>query len=187
MKNRIVKYLIYFIFTCCAIVLSCNLIVIFNSKDKIDIDFRNYDAIVVLGCKLDSLGRPSRYLAERLDTTYDVYAESRMPVIISGSDEEVYVMRDYLIDLGIDENDITVDSKGVNTYNSFKNLDNNYKKIVIISQKYHLYRSIYLAEHFGYESVGISSYLPGGPYWTIKNTVREYLSRTKMVFQLIFD
>lgn len=187
MKDKIIKYLIYFILICCAIVLSCNLIVIFNSKDKIDLPYNDYDAIIVLGCKLDGNGRPSRYLAERLDSTYDVYSNDNMPIIISGSDEEVYVMRDYLINLGVDENDLTVDELGINTYNSFKNLNVNYKKIIIVTQKYHLYRSIYLAEHFGFEGIGVSAYLPGGPYWTIKNNLRECLSRTKMVFQLIFD
>ena len=56
-------------------------------------------------------------------------------------------MRDYLLSSNIDSRDIFLDHAGFNTYDSIYRAKYIFeaKKVVIITQKYHMYRALYLA------------------------------------------
>lgn len=121
-------------------------------------DIKNIDAIVVLGAKVDE-DKISLMLKDRLDKAVEVYNIININILNTGTKEEVKAMNNYLIDNNIDINKIKEDTKGLSTFESMKNLKETfkYKKVIIITQKYHLYRSLYIANQLGIDAYGISA------------------------------
>ena len=162
-----------------------------NNIVKINDLSDNYDAILVLGCKVDSNG-PSMMLENRLNKSIEVYNKLNTKLLISGDHgqneyDEVNVMKDYLINKNIDESDIFQDHAGFSTYDSIYRAKNvfNAEKIVIITQKYHMFRALYLADKLGLNAVGVVA--DDVPYRSvmIKNELREILSRDKNFIKAI--
>lgn len=152
----------------------------------------NYDAILVLGAGLRN-GKPSPVLKDRLDTAYELYEDGYSKKIIVSGDhgkkyyDEVNVMKDYLIDNGIDSNNIFMDHAGFSTYDSIYRAKNIFQasNIVIVTQKYHLYRSLYLAKRLGLNAVGVSATLRDYT-GSLKFEAREILARDKDFVKVMF-
>ena len=98
-------------------------------------------------------------------------------------------MKDSLIAHGVDVNDIILDGKGFRTLDAVVRAVKVYNvhSFVVISQRFHNERAIYLAEHLGHEVHDIQGYNAADP--TSKTAlityVREYFARVK-VFVDIF-
>ena len=151
-----------------------------------------YDAILVLGCKTYSDG-PSLMLSKRLERAVDVYQNIHTKLLLSGDHgsndyDEVNVMRDYILKHGINSKDIFLDHAGFNTYDSIYRAKYifNAKKIIIITQKYHMYRALYLANQLDLEAIGIVADDIPQKVIMFKNEIREILSRDKNFFKGIF-
>lgn len=195
MKKKITILLVLIIILVALMTLFINLHMINSTSGQI-VDIYNlksdYDAIVVLGCKVDENG-PSLMLARRLDKGSEVYNKLNTKIILTGDHgkneyDEVNTMRDYLLDYNVDSKDIFLDHAGFNTYDSIYRAKYIFeaKKIVIITQKYHMYRALYIANSLGLEAVGVVA--DDIPQKTImlKNEIREILSRDKNFFISIF-
>ncbi len=150
-----------------------------------------YDAILVLGAGLRN-GKPSPVLKDRLDTAYEVY-ESRASnkIIVSGDHgtktyDEVNVMKDYLTNKGVPSEDIFMDHAGFSTYDSIYRAKEIFQteKIIIITQEFHLYRSLYIASKLNLEAKGVSATLR---HYTGETNfeLREILARDKDFFKTI--
>ena len=162
---------------------------IINEKEYELLD--NIDAILILGCKVNG-DYPSLMLEKRLDKGIELYFKKNNKILLSGDHgnkdyDEVNVMKKYVIDNNISSKDIFLDHAGFNTYDSLYRVKEvfNARKIVIVTQKYHLYRSLYIAKHLGIEAYGIIA--DDVPYRSImfKNEMREILSRDKNFFKVI--
>ena len=149
------------------------------------------DAILILGCKVEE-NTPSMMLANRLEKGIEVYNNIHSKIILSGDHgkkdyDEVNVMKNYLLNAEIDSKDIVEDHAGFSTYDSIYRAKYIFdvKKIIIVTQEYHLYRALYIAKAFGIEAYGIKAL--DIPYKTImlKNEIREILSRDKNFFKVI--
>lgn len=195
MKKKITILLVLIIILVALMTLFINLHMINSTSDQI-VDIyslkSDYDAIVVLGCKVDENG-PSLMLARRLDKGSEVYNKLNTKIILTGDHgkneyDEVNTMRDYLLDYNVDSKDIFLDHAGFNTYDSIYRAKYIFeaKKVVIITQKYHMYRALYIANSLGLEAVGVVA--DDIPQKTImlKNEIREILSRDKNFFISIF-
>ena len=195
MKKKITILLVLIIILVALMTLFINLHMINSTSDQI-VDIyslkNDYDAIVVLGCKVDENG-PSLMLARRLDKGSEVYNKLNTKIILTGDHgkneyDEVNTMRDYLLDYNVDSKDIFLDHAGFNTYDSIYRAKYIFeaKKVVIITQKYHMYRALYIANSLGLEAVGVVA--DDIPQKTImlKNEIREILSRDKNFFISIF-
>ena len=81
------------------------------------------------------------------------------------------VLKKFAIDKGVESEDIFMDHAGFSTYESIYRAKEIFgaKKIVIVTQKYHLYRAIYIAKSLGVECYGIAS----DPRTYIGQTYRE--------------
>ena len=168
-----------------------NLYMINSTKNQIvELDDINeeYDAIVILGCKVNG-NTPSLMLARRLDKGIEVYNKLHTKILLTGDHgknnyDEVDVMKAYLND-DIDENDIFLDHAGFNTYDSLYRAKYIFmaKKIIIITQEYHMYRALYLANKLDIEAVGIVASDIPQKLVMLKNEVREILSRDKNFFK----
>ena len=148
-----------------------------------------YDAIIILGCRVNG-DSPSLMLARRLDMGLEVYNKLHSKIILTGDHgkndyDEVNVMRDYLINSNIDSQDIFLDHAGFNTYDSIYRAKYIFeaKKVVIITQKYHMYRALYLANQLDLDAVGIVANDIPQKFIMLKNEIREILSRDKNFFK----
>jgi SanA protein len=123
------------------------------------------DAIIVLGAGVKNDGTPSDILADRLETSLEVYkANLGSTFILSGdhgSEEynEVRAMKDYIMKDNIDEKIIFMDHAGFSTYDTMYRAKEIFKidKAVIVTNEYHLPRALYIARKLGIEAYGVKS------------------------------
>ncbi len=172
--------------------LSVNAYIVNSAKDKIitaeeSAELTDVDCILVLGAGVDGTTL-SHMLADRVKTGINLYELGAAPKILMSGDhgrddyDEVNAMKNYAKDKGVPSEDIFMDHAGFSTYESMYRARDVFqaKKIIIISQEYHLYRAIYIAEYLGLEAYGVDSQLrPYTADTNIYNTIREFLARNK--------
>ncbi|MBR2721441.1 MAG: YdcF family protein [Clostridia bacterium] len=161
------------------------------SKEALVASDENFDFILVLGCRVYSDGTPSAMLYDRVASGADLYqAGICQSLLLSGDSrspdeyDETGAMRSLAISLGVDAECIRTDGYGLSTYESIYRAKHLFegKRILIVTQSYHLYRALYLAEKLGLEAYGVGADLR--PYSTaFSNELREVLARTKDVVQ----
>ncbi len=149
---------------------------------------RSFDCIVVLGAGLRPDGSPSDMLHDRVAVGVELYnALGGIPILMSGDQtgdyNEVAAMKALAVSLGVPEKDIFLDAKGFSTYESIWRAKEIYdaRRILLVTQEYHLYRGLYLSEALGVEALGISADLRTYR-GQIKREVREILARYKDLF-----
>lgn len=151
-------------------------------------DKKDVDCILVLGAGVRADGTPSKMLKDRLDKTIELYDSGVSETIIVSGDhrtkdyDEVNTMKNYLIDAGIPSECIFMDHGGLSTYDSMYRAKNIFsvKKAIIVTQKYHMYRAIYVAKSFGIDAYGVSAKEISYSGQT-KRSIRELLARIKDV------
>ncbi len=150
-------------------------------------EIENVDCILVLGAKVYG-SELSHMLEDRVNTSIELYEREAAPKIIMSGDhgteeyDEVNAMKAYAAEKGIPTEDIFMDHAGFSTYDSVYRAKNIFgaEKIIIVTQKYHLYRAIYAARYLGLDAYGVDA---GLREYTLKtniyNTAREFLARNK--------
>ena len=148
----------------------------------------DYDCILVLGAGVRDDGTPSDMLYDRVSVSTEVYtALGDTPILMSGDHtgdyNEVGVMKSLATELGVPSEDIFLDHEGYSTYESLYRAKAVFgaKKIIIITQEYHLHRALYIARELGMEAVGVSADLRSYRGQTRYNA-REHLARFKDFF-----
>ena len=155
--------------------------------DSIDASkLEDVDAILVLGCQVKESGYPSAMLRDRLNRSIELYDLAASNKIIMSGDhgrneyDEVNTMKQFAMDAGIPSSDIFMDHAGFSTYESMYRAKEIFseEKIIIVRQKYHLYRAIYDAKALGIEAYGVSSdyFRYSGQLY---RDIREVLARVK--------
>ena len=123
------------------------------------------DCIIVLGCGVRDDGTPSDMLSDRLKRGIELYEKGAAPKLLMSGDhgrktyDEVNTMKKIAIDTGISSEDIFMDHAGFSTYESMYRAKDVFKaeKVIIVTQEYHLYRSLYIARKLGLDAVGVSA------------------------------
>ena len=151
------------------------------------------DCILVLGCFVKDDGRPSDMLHDRLTRGVELYDLGAAPKLLMSGDhgredyDEVAAMKQFAIDAGIPSEDVFMDHAGFSTYESIYRAKEIFQadKILIVTQEYHLYRALYIADQLGVEAYGVSS-----DYHTyvgqFMRDFREMLARVKDCATCIF-
>ena len=151
------------------------------------------DCILVLGCFVKDDGRPSDMLFDRLTRGVELYDLGAAPKLLMSGDhgreeyDEVAAMKQFAIDEGIPSEDVFMDHAGFSTYESVYRAKEIFQadKILIVTQEYHLYRALYIANQLGVEAYGVSS-----DYHTyvgqFMRDFREMLARVKDCATCIF-
>ena len=194
-KFRIFKKMtgILLIFVCIgiAVLLGISSLVKYKTKDRIITAERagqieDVDCIIVLGCKVKDDGSPSHMLEDRLKMGVNVYNLGAPDKIIMSGDhgrehyDEVNAMKKYAVDNGVPSQNVFMDHAGFSTYESMYRAKEIFgaEKVVIVTQEYHLYRSLYIAEKLGLDAYGVAS-----DYRTyagkLRMEIRELLARSK--------
>lgn len=148
-------------------------------------NLQDIDCILILGAGVWG-DRPSPMLEDRLLQGIELYKnEISNKIIMSGDHsrkeyDEVNIMKDFAIEKGVDTKDIFMDHAGFSTYESIYRAKYIFKakKIIIVTQKYHLYRALYIANSFGIKAYGIPSN-PREYAGQFVREIREILAREK--------
>lgn len=140
------------------------------------------DCILVLGAGVNSAaGVPSLMLRDRLDTGIELYKNGAAEKLIMSGDhgrvnyDEVNIMKQYAIDRGVPSEDVFMDHAGFSTYESMYRARDVFevKKMIIVSQQYHLYRAVYNAKALGLEAYGVSTATDPGIYGVRAQQIRD--------------
>lgn len=146
------------------------------------------DYVIVLGAQMKSNG-PSRALQYRLDAAIDYLNNNPASrVIVSGgqgADEpvsEAQGMYDYLVEKGIEKERIIKEDQSKNTFQnlvfSAEFLNKEKDSAAVVSNNFHVFRAVKIAEKAGYENVcGIAA--RGEPFLQYNNMMREFFGVVK--------
>lgn len=123
------------------------------------------DCILVLGAGVWEDNRPSAMLADRLDEAIALYELGGTDRLLMSGDhgreeyDEVNVMKAYAIDAGVPSEHIFMDHAGFSTYESLYRARDVFcaERVIIVTQEYHLYRALYIAQALGLEAWGVAS------------------------------
>ena len=155
----------------------------------------NVDCITVLGAHVKEDGSPSYMLESRLTKAIELYNAGVSPKILMTGDhgqkeyDEVNNMMKYVLaNSDIKKENVFLDHAGFSTYESAYRAKAifNVNKSVFVTQKYHLYRTIYNARKNGIEAYGVVSddyQWPGMLYYRF----RESLAVFKDFFACLFN
>jgi len=123
------------------------------------------DAILVLGAYVFPDGAVSFMLNDRLVEACELYVKGKSEKILVSGDhgrvdyDEVNAMKNFLKDKNIPEKDIFMDHAGFNTYESIYRARDVFqvKKVIIVTQAYHLMRAVFIARAMGLDAYGVAS------------------------------
>lgn len=135
-----------------------------TSGTQVKEDRNHSDAVLVLGAQVKSDGRLSKMLKERLDTGIAVYKAGLTDRMIMSGDhgtekyDEVNAMKKYAVEQGVPSECIFMDHAGFSTYESMYRAKEIFEadNIIVITQKYHIYRALFDAQALGMEAKGIT-------------------------------
>ena len=199
-KKMFIRVLFWLIFAAVILTLTIvgiNLYIVIKEKSRIisleEADEFQADCIVVLGAGIRDDGSPTWMLEDRIkigDKLYQNHAADK--IIMSGdhgreNHDEVNTMKSYAMGEGIPSEDIFMDHAGFETYDSLYRARDIFgaKKVIIVTQEYHLYRALYIADQLGLDARGVTSdlrfYSKKMAYWKF----REYLARVKSFVKCI--
>ena len=201
-KRKLLKRLLI-IFLCLAVVGTASLFIINGhvksvGKGKIITveqasELENVDCIIVLGCQVRDDGSLSAMLRDRLWRALELYEAGVSPKLLMSGDhgredyDEVGAMKNYAIENGVPSENIFMDHAGFSTYETVYRAKEIFEadKVVIVTQEYHLYRALYIAEKLGIEAYGVPSdfHVYGGQ---LMRDAREVLARCKDWLMCIF-
>lgn len=157
-----------------------------NQSGIEDITEFGAECIIVLGAGIKDRETPTPMLKDRLDVGIELYKKGvALKILLSGDNgqiehNEIHVMLNYVKDAGVPEDDIFCDHAGFSTYESMYRAESIFgvKKAVVVTQKYHEYRALYIGKVLGLEVKGVASDQEqySGQFY---RDFREFLARNK--------
>jgi SanA protein len=148
------------------------------------------DVALVLGtAPIGPEGGPNRYFIYRLDAAAALWKAGKAKYfIVSGSGEEPTVMRAGLIERGVPAEAIYRDPAGYRTWDSVLRARDVYgqKRMVIVSQPFHLDRALFLARRAGIEAWGLEARDVDTPY-SVFTELRRYPSALRAYYDVWTD
>ena len=181
------------------IIAFCNLTIIQYSKGRVYDNIKEipYKEVgLLLGTSPTTInGWTNIYYTYRIDAAVKLYKAKKISrILISGDgkeksyDEPKYMRRD-LIKRGIPAHKITLDKKGLRTYDSVINAKETFglSNFTVISQRFQNERAIYLAGHNDIDAIGFNA--KDAPNQkgksAVKVRIREVFAKVKVFMDLI--
>ncbi|MFF3287145.1 vancomycin high temperature exclusion protein [Streptomyces sp. NPDC003023] len=150
------------------------------------------DVAVVFGAGLWR-GRPSPYLAHRLDAAAELYRTGRVEVVLVTGDnsrieyDEPDAMRTYLTERGVPDDRIVSDYAGFDTWDSCVRAKRIFgvERALLVSQGFHIRRAVALCRSAGVDSYGVGVAEPHDATWYYGG-VREIFAAGKASVDAVF-
>jgi len=157
----------------------------FDDIDKLD----KTQCVLVLGSRVFSDESLSNVLQDRVDYAIAIYKAGKADRLLLSGDhgqkdyDEVNAMMNYAIEQGVPQEDIFLDHAGFSTYESIYRARDVFcvEKLIIVTQKFHLSRALYIAENLGLSAVGVNSD-PRKYRFAEYDSLRESFARIKDFF-----
>ncbi len=191
--KKMIKFIIILGCIILGIALIINFMILLKGKKKIISEkqasqLANVDCILVLGAGIRN-GKPTHMLEDRLLQGIALYQNKASEKIIMSGDhgkenyDEVNIMKQFAIDKGVPSTDIFMDHAGFSTYESIYRAKEIFaaNRILIVTQEYHLYRALHIAERLGVEAYGVASD-PREYIGQLMREIREVIARNKDFF-----
>ena len=155
-----------------------------------------FDCILVLGASVSEYG-PSPILANRLDMGLELFNMGLSDIVLLSGDNgtieynEVQAMKDYALkhgnSFGLNAANVYLDYAGFSTYYSAVRCKEIFgaNRVVIVTQRYHLYRAVFIAKMIGLDVIGVAAedMSPG----QAGRSLREVPARLKDFFLTTFN
>ncbi|MGI5399062.1 SanA/YdcF family protein [Streptomyces sp. CA-135486] len=150
------------------------------------------DVAVVFGAGLWK-GRPTPYLAHRLDAAAELYRAGKVKVVLVTGDnsrveyDEPDAMRTYLTARGVPDKQIVSDYAGFDTWDSCVRVKKIFgvDRAVLVTQDFHIRRAVALCQAAGVESYGVGVAEPHDATWYYGGT-RELFAAGKAALDAAF-
>jgi SanA protein len=149
------------------------------------------DAAIIPGAAVSPSGALSGVLQDRVDRGIQLYRAKKVKKLLMSGDhghasyDEVDAMGRYAVSHGVPSQDIFLDHAGFSTYESMYRARDVFqvKRAVIVTQGFHLSRSVYIARSLGIEAWGVTSnqHVYGGESYF---EARELPARFKAFMQI---
>ena len=173
-----------------------NLVVLLDSDGEIwnsPAEATHAEVAIVPGALVNPDGTMSLMLADRVDQAAALYKDGKVDRILVSGDhgqwvyDEPTTMRRALIADGVPANVIFTDHAGFNTHATMERARQIFgvDDAIIVTQGFHMKRSLYLAKAAGLDANGLTSDLHGYGGQGIKSDLREVASRAKAVFDVL--
>ncbi len=147
---------------------------------------------LLLGCgKTLPGGLANPFFTNRIKATAELFKAGKIKrVVVSGDNhshgyDEPSDMREALVAAGVPEAKITCDYAGFRTLDSVARAAKVFrlKQVIIISQRFHNERALYLASHFNLDAIAFNA--PGVSLrWAPSTYLRELFARVKAVLDV---
>lgn len=145
---------------------------------------------LVLGASVSSRGVLSPVMQERADKAIQLYLAHKVEkVLVTGDNStlaynEVYPVGKYLLAAGIPQKDIFLDYAGFDTYSSMFRARDVFgaESVIVVSQRFHLPRALFIARHLGLRAYGIDAAPPGQYYYL--SGLREWPASVKALWEV---
>lgn len=175
------------------IFVAINARMILSSRNKIVTpDYQWYNVWLVLWASVTSDGLLSPILQTRVDKALEMYDAGKISkIIVSGYDKnsdhlEAISMADYLLASDVPDEDILIDWGWYDTLASIQRVNSEFDidKVIVFTQRYHLWRSLYYAKSLWLDAV----WYPVDEHdiqWRDLGTSREILARIKAFWEVL--
>ena len=151
------------------------------------------DVGLVLGTSKESGGprRPNPHFYHRIEAAAALYRTGRVKgLLVSGNNDthgydEPADMRAALLERGVPAEAITQDNAGFRTLDSVVRAKEVFgqRRLTIITDRFHAYRALFLARHYGIDAVAFPS-AEVDLRWSLKARTREWFADTKACLDL---
>ncbi len=155
----------------------------------------NKDCVIALGAQVLPDGTPCHQLYDRVEIASKIFLNGAGEKLLFSGDaripeeyDEITAMKGVAEEFGVNEKDTLSDPAGLNTYKSMENLKNefDFSSCVVVTQEYHIYRSVYIARKLGIDAYGVCSD-PRSYATILYNEAREMLARCKAFYMIEID
>jgi SanA protein len=117
---------------------------------------------IVFGAGLYRDGSPTPILRDRIETAVQLYEDDKVEMVLMSGDnryvdyDEPTAMKTYAMQLGLPEEAITLDFAGRRTYDTCYRANEIFglEEAILVTQKFHMPRALYLCNRLGVESEG---------------------------------
>lgn len=124
-----------------------------------------YPVAIVLGAAILPNKQPSHALRDRLLVGEALWKTGHAEKILITGDggefrsDEISVMKKFLLDRGVPEDVLLIDTRGFRTHESCRRAKTEFhiEKAVVVTHRFHMARALYLCNAWGIDAVGITS------------------------------
>ncbi|MBQ7956654.1 MAG: YdcF family protein [Clostridia bacterium] len=151
------------------------------------------DCVIALGAQVFADGTPCDQLYDRVSYASEVILGSESGKLLLSGDshnstnyDEIQAMKNVAYEKGVNSGSIVSDPYGLNTFQSMQRMKDEFgfDSAVIVTQEYHIYRSVFLARKLGIDAYGVASD-PRNYATIVYNEAREVLARVKAFYLTI--